>query len=45
MFNDIKSRPLFFDESKVTISKEAKDLLSGLIRKNPNERLGTNSHT
>lgn len=44
MFNDIKNRPLFFDESKVQISKEAKDLITGLLRKNPDERLGTKSH-
>jgi len=44
MFNDIKNRPLFFDDSKVTISKEGKDLITGLLKKKPQERLGTVSH-
>lgn len=44
MFNDIKNRPLFFDESKAQASKECKDIIAGLLEKNPQKRLGTASH-
>lgn len=40
MFKDILNRPLFFDDSKVNLSIEGKKILTGLLQKNPNERLG-----
>jgi hypothetical protein len=40
MFKDIQNRPLFFDDSKVNLSIEGKKILTGLLQKNPNERLG-----
>jgi hypothetical protein len=40
MFKDIQNRPLFFDDSKVNLSIEGKKIVTGLLQKNPNERLG-----
>lgn len=41
MFNDIMNRELFFDNSKVEASPEAKDLIRNLLRKDPEKRIGS----
>lgn len=43
MFHDILNRELFFDNSKVDASPEAKDLIRNLLKKDPEKRLGSKS--
>ena len=40
MFHDILNRPLFFDNSKVQASDDVKNLITALLDKNPEKRLG-----
>ena len=41
MFSDILNRELFFDNSKVQASEEVKNLIYNLLKKDPEQRLGT----
>lgn len=40
MFHDILNRQVFFDNSKVEASAQAKDLIKSLLKKDPEKRLG-----
>ena len=40
MFQDILNRELYFDDSKVEASSEAKDLIKKLLVKKQEERIG-----
>lgn len=41
MFHDILNRELFFDNSKVQASEEAKSIIYNLLKKDPEQRLGS----
>jgi len=41
MYHDILNRELFFDNSKVDCSHEAKDLIKNLLKKDADKRLGS----
>ncbi len=45
MFENIKNKPVFFDDNKAKLSDEVKHLINQLLKKNPDERLGAKSHT
>lgn len=41
MYHDILNRELFFDNSRVECSQDAKDLIKNLLKKDPEKRLGS----
>lgn len=43
MFHDILNRDIFFDNLKTTPSEDARNLIYNLLKKDPEQRIGTKS--